>query len=114
MNDDVENNADNQVFVILCITAVATVSVVTGLDVGIRRLSEMNFTIGIFLLALVFYMGSPEFYLDFFVQMIGYHFWMLPRTSTYMGAFERHAPMPEGGAVGGAFKVAKSSGGSYW
>lgn len=89
-NDDFDTGYDNQILLICGITFVATLSVVTGLDVGIRRLSEVNFTLGCFLMALVFYMGEPEYYLDFFVQMIGYHIQQLPHTSTATGALENH------------------------
>jgi len=89
-NDDFDTGYDNQVLLICGITFVATLSVVTGLDVGIRRLSEVNFTLGCFLMALVFYMGEPEYYLDFFVQMVGYHIQQLPHTSTVTGALENH------------------------
>jgi len=92
-NDEIENTYNNQVYTIIGITAVATMSVATGLDVGIRRLSEVNFTLGIALLFIVFYMGSPEYYCDFFVQMVGYHVQQLPHTSTSGGALERHRPM---------------------
>merc|ERR1719192_916237 len=90
INEDIEETTDTYVIVICCITAVATMSVVTGLDVGIRRLSEVNFTIGIMLLIMVFILGKAEFFLDFYTQMLGYHLQHLPETSMYGGAMERH------------------------
>lgn len=93
MNSGIKGDVDTYVLVICCITAVATLSVVTGLEVGIRRLSEVNFTLGIILLVLVFVMGKPEYFLDLFLQVMGYHFNHLPETSFYGGALERHIPL---------------------
>merc|ERR1719411_1415682 len=90
INDKIEGKVGTYIIVICCITVVATMSVVTGLDVGIRRLSEVNFTIGILLLIMVFILGKAEFFLDFYTQMLGYHVQHLPETSMYGGALERH------------------------
>ena len=53
------------------ITAFATVSVVSGLDAGIRRLSEANLGFGLFLLVFIFLGGSSIFLLDAFLQNVG-------------------------------------------
>ncbi|WMS43669.1 BCCT family transporter [Acuticoccus sp. MNP-M23] len=42
---------------ILCITAVALVSVVAGLDAGVKRLSEINMVLAALLLAFIFFAG---------------------------------------------------------
>merc|ERR1719229_414339 len=90
INADIKGDIDTYMIVIVCITAVATLSVVTGLDVGIRRLSEVNFMVGIILLAMVFFLGKPEIFLDLFTQVAGYHIQHLPETSMYGSAMERH------------------------
>ena len=46
LNTDISENSDVQTIIIWCITAVATVSVISGIKVGIRRLSEICFGIG--------------------------------------------------------------------
>ena len=60
-----------QLTLIASITAFATISVVSGLDAGIRRLSEANLGFGLFLLVFVFLGGSSIFLLNAFLQNVG-------------------------------------------
>ncbi len=60
-----------EIGVIVVVTAIATVSVATGIRVGIRRLSEANILLGILLLIFVFIAGPTIFLLSSFVQSIG-------------------------------------------
>ena len=53
-----------QVGLIVAITGLATISVVTGLDAGIRRLSELNLGLAFLLLAFVLLLGPTVFLLD--------------------------------------------------
>ena len=46
LNTDISENSDVQTVIIWCITVVATISVISGIKVGIRRLSEICFGIG--------------------------------------------------------------------
>ena len=48
---DFKDSTDIQVGLIWIITFIATVSVTTGVDKGIKRLSQLSFAIGCFLLA---------------------------------------------------------------
>ena len=63
-----------QVITIWCITAVATVSTVSGVGMGIRRLSELCFGVGMFVMVVCFFMDNTFFILNLFVQSIGYYF----------------------------------------
>ena len=65
-----------QLVLIAAITGMATLSVVAGLDKGVKRLSELNIVLAIALLAFVLVTGSTIFLLQAFVQNIG----------TYLGA----------------------------
>jgi choline/glycine/proline betaine transport protein len=60
-----------QVALIAAITLVATVSVFTGLDRGVRRLSEFNMALAVALLAFVLVMGPTVHLLQAFVQNTG-------------------------------------------
>ncbi|WP_422569997.1 BCCT family transporter [Antarcticirhabdus aurantiaca] len=60
-----------QVGLIAVVTALATVSVVSGLDVGIRRLSEGNLLVAIALMLFVLVVGPTEFIFRAFVQNVG-------------------------------------------
>ncbi len=46
MNKEIEISSKNQIIIIWGVTAVATVSVISGMKVGIRRLSELCFGVG--------------------------------------------------------------------
>ena len=59
-----------QIAMIAAITTMATISVVRGLDRGIRQLSRANMAIGLGLLAAVFLLGPTVFLLDFFGQTL--------------------------------------------
>ena len=52
---DVEQNLETQLIIIWVITFCATTSVLTGLDAGIRRLSEINFGFSFILLFFMFF-----------------------------------------------------------
>jgi len=60
-----------QVGLIAAITCAATVSVVAGLDAGIRRLSELNLLLALVLLVFVLVAGPTVNILSSFVQNIG-------------------------------------------
>ena len=60
-----------QIILIAVITALATVSVVAGLDRGIKRLSEFNMLVALLLLTFVLFIGPTLFILNGFVENIG-------------------------------------------
>ena len=60
-----------QVVLIAVVTGLATLSVVSGLDVGIRRLSEANLIVAILLMLFVLVVGPTEFIFRAFVQNVG-------------------------------------------
>lgn len=60
-----------QVMLIIGITALATLSVATGLDKGIRILSELNLLLAVILLTLVLALGPTALLLKSFVENTG-------------------------------------------
>lgn len=60
-----------QVILIVAITALATLSVATGLDKGIRILSEINLSLAVILLVLVLMLGPTALLLKSFVENTG-------------------------------------------
>ncbi|AOH35526.1 BCCT family transporter [Luteimonas sp. JM171] len=68
---DIEVSVLVQVILIVVITLIATVSVVAGLDKGIRRLSELNMLLAVLLLAFVLVAGPTVHLLQAFVQNTG-------------------------------------------
>jgi choline-glycine betaine transporter len=55
LNPEIEQTFTNQAVIIWSITLIATISVVTGVKVGIRRLSEINFLMGQFIMLIMLF-----------------------------------------------------------
>ncbi len=82
-------SANIQVVLIACITAVATWSVIKGLDKGIRRLSEINITFAGLLALFVLLVGPTLFIMDALLENIGYYVQHLPELSTWNETYEQ-------------------------
>ncbi|KQP99413.1 choline transporter [Methylobacterium sp. Leaf121] len=67
----VPNNTFVQIILIAAITGCATLSVASGLDKGVKVLSELNIILAVVLLAFVLITGSTVFLLQAFVQNLG-------------------------------------------
>ncbi|KQO87007.1 MAG: BCCT family transporter [Methylobacteriaceae bacterium] len=67
----VPNNTFVQIILIAAITGCATLSVASGLDKGVKVLSELNIVLAVVLLAFVLITGSTVFLLQAFVQNLG-------------------------------------------
>lgn len=65
---------NKQVLVIWVITAIATASVVSGLSLGIKFLSQIGFGLGMILLFLCLIMEKTNFIFNLTVQTVGYYF----------------------------------------
>lgn len=61
-------------FTIAIITLVATGSVVSGLSVGVKILSQCAFYLGMFLVGVVFFLDDPWYILNIACQSIGFYF----------------------------------------
>jgi len=65
------------------ITAIATISVVTGVKKGIRFLSELNMILAGCLLLAVLFFGPTLFLLNGYIENIGYYIQHFPRLATW-------------------------------
>ena len=77
-----------QVGLIAIITGFATASVVSGLDSGVRRLSELNMVLAGVFMAFVLLVGPTLFILGSFVETLGYYAASLPTMSFWTETFE--------------------------
>lgn len=77
-----------QVILIAVITGFATLSVVAGLDGGVRRLSEWNMYIASTFLIFVLVTGPTLFILGTFTQSLGFYAQIFPSLSFWTEAFE--------------------------
>lgn len=59
--------------IICVITLIATLSVVTGLDKGLKRLSQLTFGLGNLLLFMLLYLDNTWFLLNSYVQSLGHY-----------------------------------------
>ena len=78
----------NQVILLGLVTLAATASVATGLNVGIRRLSELNIVLALLLLLFIVAVGPTLFLLSSFVQSLGLYASSLPEWTFRTDAFE--------------------------
>jgi choline/glycine/proline betaine transport protein len=77
-----------QLALIAAITSLATISVVLGLDRGIKRLSELNILLALSLLIFVLFTGSTIFLLQAFVQNVGAYLGDLVQRTFRLYAYE--------------------------
>ncbi|MFK4765245.1 BCCT family transporter [Desulfobaculum sp. SPO524] len=77
-----------QIVLIACITAIATVSVVKGLDAGIKRLSELNIMVAAALMFFVLAVGPTLFIMNALIENIGFYLQNLPQLSTWSETYE--------------------------
>ncbi len=80
-----------QILLIAGITAVATVSVVLGLDKGIRVLSNFNITVAIGLVIFVFIAGPTIYLLNATVENTGNYLQNLIPSTFWLGTFDEDA-----------------------
>ncbi|MDV3348956.1 BCCT family transporter [Leptothoe sp. LEGE 181152] len=81
-------NTPIQIGLIAIITGFATASVVSGLDSGVRRLSELNMILAAIFMAFVLLVGPTLFIFGSFVQVVGYYAASLPTLSFWTETFE--------------------------
>ncbi len=80
----VANNPALLVILITVITAVALISVVRGLDGGVKVLSEINMGLAALLLLFVFFVGGPVFLLVlFWDSLIAYFQYIIPLSNPF-------------------------------
>lgn len=87
-----ESTTGVQVALIAGITAIATLSVALGLDAGIRRLSELNIVLAVFLLLFVLIAGPTVFLLQTLVQNTGAYLSGLLHLTFNLFAYNPEAP----------------------
>ncbi|MGB0671392.1 MAG: BCCT family transporter [Rhodospirillales bacterium] len=82
---DVPTSEVTKVVLILCITAVALISVLAGLDGGVKRLSEANMALAFLLLVFMFVAGPTGDILSGIVANTGSYLADLPALSNWIG-----------------------------
>ena len=83
------NNTTVQILLMAGVVAIAIVSVVTGLDKGVRRLSEANMILAVALLLFVLVVGPTVFLLQAYVQNTGAYLSDIVRNTFNLFAYEK-------------------------
>lgn len=86
---DIEVNNTNQIILMVGIISLAVVSVVSGLDKGIRRLSEINMILAIALLVFILVLGPTVFLLKAYLQNTGAYLSDIVRNTFNLFAYEK-------------------------
>lgn len=84
-------NTTVQVILIAVITGMATLSAASGLDKGVKILSELNILLAIALLLFVLFAGSTVFLLQAYVQNIGAYLGAVVQQTFRLYAYEPNA-----------------------
>ena len=82
----VPDNLGVQVLLIAGITGLATISVVAGLDAGVKRLSALNVWLAAAFLVFVLFVGPTLLVLSLYVESIGVYIQILPEFSFWNAA----------------------------
>lgn len=85
----VDATSTSQIIIIIVVTALATLSVATGLDKGIKRLSEANMLLAFFLLIFVLTMGHTVFLLKALLQNAGAYLSELIKSTFNLYAYNK-------------------------
>ncbi len=83
----VDSGITTQVILIGGITAIATISVVLGVDKGVKFLSEWNMRIAVLMLLLVLILGPTIFIFQSFVQNTGNYFYSFLEISSWTESY---------------------------
>lgn len=95
LNRNIAFSTTNQIITIWGVTACATLSVVSGLKLGIRRLSELCFGIGMILMLIVLFFDETWYLLNLYVQCIGYYLQYVVQIGFHTDAFAQLHSAPD-------------------
>jgi len=85
----ISNGPVSQIILIVCITSLSILSVVFGIEKGIKRLSNINVVIAVMLMSLILLLGDSIMLLQSFVQNTGAYFSDLTYKTFNLYAYER-------------------------
>lgn len=86
---NIPSNTISQVILIVIVCGLATLSVVSGLDKGVKFLSELNLSLAMILMLFALFAGSTVFLLQAFVQNVGSYASNIVSMTFNMYAYEK-------------------------
>ncbi|XP_057293165.1 glycine betaine transporter 1-like [Hydractinia symbiolongicarpus] len=96
IDPSIPENTDSYIVAIWCITGLATLSVISGIKLGIRRLSETCFGIGCLIMFIILYADNTWHILNLFVQSTGYYMQWIIQLGFHTDAFAQLGNAPDG------------------
>jgi choline/carnitine/betaine transport len=84
---DLPVSTTSQVILIAVITGIATLSVMAGLDSGVKFLSQLNMGLAALFMLFLLIVGPTIYILGGFTQNLGYYFTILPELSLWTETF---------------------------
>jgi glycine betaine transporter len=85
---DVANNFTTQLIIIAVVTVLFTLSAQTGLNKGIKYLSNVNILLAVLLMVFLLFTSAPNFIMNVFVQSLGNYIQYLPSMSLKLSPFK--------------------------
>ncbi|XP_064598003.1 glycine betaine transporter 1-like [Liolophura sinensis] len=96
MNSDIVYGINTQIILIWVITLMATASVISGLKVGIKLLSEICFLLGNFIMLIWLFYDDTWYMLNAVVQSVGYYVQNIIGLGFHTDAFAQMNNAPDG------------------
>ena len=87
---DVPTGTTTEIVLVVIITAIATISVIAGLDAGVKRLSEINMVLAALLLLFIIIIGPTLMILSGFFLNLGAYFQHLPELAMPFGREDKN------------------------
>ena len=87
---DVPTGTTTEMVLVVIITAIATISVIAGLDAGVKRLSEINMVLAALLLLFIIIIGPTLMILSGFFLNLGAYFQHLPELAMPFGREDKN------------------------
>lgn len=84
----ISNTVTLQVVIIIAVTAIAVISVILGVQKGVKVLSEFNIRLAALFLLFIIVLGPTMYILSTFVQSTGYYLQNFAEYATWMQNFE--------------------------
>ena len=85
------NTVLTQLVIILIVTTLFMVSALTGIQRGIKYLSNLNMALAVLLLGFLLFLGPTSFIMDVFTSALGDYIHAFPRMSLYLAPFDNSA-----------------------
>ena len=85
---DIPNTITTQLILIAVVTALYMLSAQTGLQRGIKYLSNLNMVLAVALMGFLLFLGPTKFIMEVFTSALGEYLHNLPKMSLYLAPFD--------------------------